>query len=126
MSRLTPDWSKRAERMPVASAEDLRRWARLAAVAQGVAARPHEFQPLIKARNACRRRPLPAGHYRPDSPFYLLVKRADLWGAMSGVERERQAPALADLATAAKAALEAIASPEEEAAEPRFRKDIDG
>lgn len=127
MSRAHPDWAARARRMPVASAEDLKRWAKLAIVAAAVARRPHEFQPLIKARNGCRRRPFPAGHYRPDSPFYLLFKRAELWGALSGVERERQAPQLAELAAQAKAALDALAAQAgAEPAQPRIRKDIDG
>jgi hypothetical protein len=89
----------KAKDAPVATTDDLVKWARLVKAAIAAAEAPGETKDLVKARNATRRAcAMPRGQHHTASAFFRLSRMAMEWTSLRIVQRRELAEAFAALA----------------------------
>jgi hypothetical protein len=114
---------RKAARALPPTPEDMRRFSRLARVAREAAQDPAgDIKAVAKARNAVRGRTMPSGQAVAGSPFDRLCRMTERWPGMLATARIAEAGALADLADACLAVLQAL----DDAPQRPERADIHG
>ncbi len=115
---------RKAARATPATAEHLKRYAKLAIVAGKAAQDPAgDIKAVAKARNAVRGRTMPKGQAVPGSPFDRLCRLTERWPGMRATDRITAAGELGVLAADCLAVLQAL---DDGPLLPRDRADIHG